>query len=50
MDELSEFESYMAHLSDGLGHRDRHAGLRGYCSGLMSKPIAQMRHVRLKLR
>ena len=40
MDELTEFEAYMAHLSDGLGHRDRHAGLRGYCSGLMS-PLAR---------
>jgi SRSO17 transposase len=26
----------MAHLSQGLGHADRHAGLRGYCTGLMS--------------
>ena len=40
MDDLSEFDSYMAHLSDGLGHRDRHAGLRGYCSGLMA-PLAR---------
>ena len=40
MDELSEFEAYMAHLGDGLGHRDRHAGLRGYCSGLTS-PLAR---------
>ena len=40
MDDLSEFEAYMAHLSDGLGHRDRHAGLRGYCSGLML-PLAR---------
>ena len=40
MDDLAEFETYMAHLSDGLGHRDRHAGLRGYCSGLMS-PLAR---------
>lgn len=29
------FERYMAHLSQGLGHADRHAGLRGYCTGLM---------------
>ena len=29
------FESYMAHLAAGLGHRDRHAGLMGYCTGLM---------------
>ena len=33
---LQEFERYMAHLSEGLGHADRHAGLRGYCTGLMS--------------
>ena len=26
----------MAYLSDGLGHSDRHAGLRGYCTGLMA--------------
>ena len=36
MNELQEFERYMVHLSEGLGHVDRHAGLRGYCSGLMS--------------
>jgi SRSO17 transposase len=36
MDELYEFERYMVHLSEGLGHADRHAGLRGYCTGLMS--------------
>lgn len=36
MKELREFERYMAHLSEGLGHADRHAGLRGYCTGLMS--------------
>jgi SRSO17 transposase len=36
MKELQEFERYMAHLSEGLGHVDRHAGLRGYCTGLMS--------------
>jgi SRSO17 transposase len=36
MDELQEFERYMAHLSEGLGHADRDAGLRGYCTGLMS--------------
>lgn len=29
------FEQYMAHLADGLGHTDRHAGLKGYCTGLM---------------
>ena len=36
MDELQEFERYMVHLSGGLGHADRHAGLRGYCTGLMA--------------
>ena len=36
MEELREFERYMAHLSEGLGHSDRHAGLRGYCTGLMA--------------
>ena len=36
MDELREFEEYMVHLSEGLGHVDRHAGLRGYTAGLMS--------------
>ncbi len=40
MDDLHEFERYMAHLSEGLGHADRHAGLRGYCTGLMS-PLAR---------
>jgi len=36
MKELREFERYMTHLCDGLGHADRHAGLRGYCTGLMA--------------
>ena len=36
MKELREFERYMTHLSEGLGHADRHAGLRGYCTGLMA--------------
>ena len=40
MDDLLEFEQYMAHLSEGLGHADRHAGLLGYCTGLMS-PLAR---------
>ena len=35
MEGLLEFERYMAHLSEGLGHVDRHAGLRGYCTGLI---------------
>ena len=36
MKELAEFERYMEHLCVGLGHSDRHAGLRGYCTGLMA--------------
>jgi SRSO17 transposase len=36
MDELHEFDRYMAHLSEGLGHADRRAGLRDYCTGLMA--------------
>ena len=36
MKEVAEFERYMAHLCAGLGHSDRHAGLRGYCTGLMA--------------
>lgn len=36
MDELQEFDRYMAHLNECLGHADRRAGLRGYCTGLMS--------------
>ena len=36
MEDLKDFEQYMAHLSEGLGHADRHAGLRGYTTGLMS--------------
>ena len=35
MDAAKEFNRYIAHLSEGLGHADRHAGLRGYCTGLM---------------
>jgi DDE superfamily endonuclease len=29
------FDRYLSHLSEGLGHLDRHAGLKGYCMGLM---------------
>lgn len=36
MEELGEFDRYMEHLSECLGHSDRHAGLRGYCTGLMA--------------
>ena len=35
MDLSKEFELFMAHLAKGLGHADRQAGLRGYCTGLM---------------
>ena len=35
MDVAKEFECYMAHLAQGLGHADRHAGLAGYCTGLL---------------
>lgn len=28
------FERYLEYLSEGLGHADRHAGLKGYCTGL----------------
>ena len=35
MDISKEFSQYIAHLSEGLGHADRHAGLSGYCTGLM---------------
>ncbi len=34
------FDQYMEHLSGGLGHLDRHAGLKGYCTGLML-PLAR---------
>ncbi|KQU80445.1 MULTISPECIES: IS701 family transposase [unclassified Rhizobacter] len=29
------FDEYMEHLAQGLGHSDRHAGLKGYFTGLM---------------
>ncbi len=35
MDANDQFEQYLGHVADGLGHADRHAGLRGYCTGLM---------------
>jgi SRSO17 transposase len=34
------FERYMEHLAAGLGHSDRHGGLKGYCTGLML-PLAR---------
>lgn len=36
MKDLQEFERYLAHLGEALGHADRQAGLRGYCTGLMA--------------
>lgn len=35
MSASQRFEAYMQHLAAGLGHVDRHAGLTGYCTGLM---------------
>ena len=35
MSASQRFEGYMEHLAAGLGHMDRHAGLKGYCTGLM---------------
>lgn len=35
MSASQRFEDYMEHLAGGLGHMDRHAGLKGYCTGLM---------------
>ena len=35
MSAAERFERYMEHLAAGLGHADRHMGLRGYCTGLM---------------
>ncbi|MCX7257925.1 MAG: IS701 family transposase [Polaromonas sp.] len=40
METFKAFERYIAHLSEGLGHADRHAGLKGYCTGLML-PLAR---------
>ena len=35
MSASQRFQRYMEHLATGLGHADRHAGLKGYCTGLM---------------
>ena len=35
MDANDRFEKYLGHVADGLRHADRHAGLQGYCTGLM---------------
>lgn len=34
------FVQYIEHLAEGLGHADRHAGLKDYCTGLML-PLAR---------
>jgi hypothetical protein len=33
MDIAKDFDDYMAYLTQGLGHTDRHVGLIGYCTG-----------------
>lgn len=40
MSVADRFEEYLEHLASGLGHADRHEGLRGYCTGLML-PLAR---------
>lgn len=35
MSASQRFEQYLEHLATGLEHTDRHAGLKGYCTGLM---------------
>lgn len=40
MNVADRFEEYLEHLALGLGHADRHEGLRGYCTGLML-PLAR---------
>lgn len=35
MNTAERFDHCLEHLSEGLGHLDRHTGLRGYCTGLM---------------
>ncbi len=40
MDAIERFDQYLEHLAEGLGHSDRHSGLRGYCTGLML-PLAR---------
>ena len=40
MDNSKRFDSYLDHLAAGLGHADRHSGLKGYCTGLML-PLAR---------
>lgn len=40
MSASQRFERYLEHLAGGLGHMDRHSGLKGYCTGLML-PLAR---------
>ena len=40
METFKEFERYIAQLCQGLGHADRHVGLKGCCTGLML-PLAR---------
>ena len=40
MDAGNRFDRYPDHLAAGLGHAARHAGLEGYCTGLML-PLAR---------
>lgn len=35
MNAVERFDVCLEHLSEGLGQADRHAGLRGNCTGLM---------------
>jgi hypothetical protein len=35
MNATDRSDEYLEYLAQGLGHADRHAGLRGYCTGLM---------------
>ena len=35
MEMVEEFDVYLEHLCEALGHRDRHAGMKDYCRGLM---------------
>ena len=35
MSASERFDRYMEHVAEGLGHSERHSGLKGYCTGLM---------------
>ena len=35
MNASGRFDRFLEHVAEGLGHADRNAGLRGYCTGLM---------------